>query len=419
MGLTDGGQVRMKYMNTYKAVIMAFAMLPFVLSSCSKDVHDTAESFAISFSASDDVRAPGEMDDIAVDGYGFGVFAFDTGLYRYGDSNVNPNFMYNERVSYVEATSRWTYEPVKYWPNGEGDLAGTTGALASHLSFFAYAPYSDMAEDNPAGYCITTISDQSEPGNPWIVYRIHEDVSQQVDLLYAPTVIDRTLDQTKPDVAARIGFQFRHALACVGEKVRVSCSANLKAALAGEAAVNGEKIQVILQNVRIRYHLTERARLTLWSTGTPRGSGQVHRGLRHEHPPRGAGQADGGLPPCAGPRLAPLQHPCFRRWRCLGIGGRRRGFLYPCRCARRRADRDRNRRIHRTSHRRKRYDRYHGKPGDVLRDEQLPGGLRSGKETEQHRGCTPIEIQAERKKKQWKPPGHTVGTPPARVAVRN
>ena len=260
----------MKYMNTYKAVIMAFAMLPFVLSSCSKDVHETAESFAISFSASDDVRAPGEMDDIAVDGYGFGVFAFDTGLYRYGDSNVNPNFMYNERVSYVEATSRWTYEPVKYWPNGEGDLAGTTGALASHLSFFAYAPYSDMAEDNPAGYCITTISDQSEPGNPWIVYRIHEDVSQQVDLLYAPTVIDRTLDQTKPDVAARIGFQFRHALACVGEKVRVSCSANLKAALAGEAAVNGEKIQVILQNVRIRYHLTERARLTLWSTGTPR-----------------------------------------------------------------------------------------------------------------------------------------------------
>ena len=90
MGLTDGGQVRMKYMNTYKAVIVAFAMLLFVLSSCSKDVHETAEPFAISFSASDDVRAPGETDDIAVDGYGFGVFAFDTGLYRYGDSNVNP-----------------------------------------------------------------------------------------------------------------------------------------------------------------------------------------------------------------------------------------------------------------------------------------------------------------------------------------
>lgn len=251
-------------------MIMALAFLSIIASSCSKDVRETAGSVALSFSASDVARAPGEMDDIAVDGYGFGVFGFDTGLYRYGDSHVNPNFMYNEKVSYDAATARWSYEPVKYWPNGEGELAGTTGALVNHLSFFAYAPYSDMAEDNPAGYCIPTISDQSEPGNPWIVYRIHEDVSQQVDLLYAPTVVDRTLDQAKPDVAARIGFQFRHALACVGEKVRVSCSANLKAALAGEATSQGGKIQVILQNVRIRFHLTERARLTLWSTGTPR-----------------------------------------------------------------------------------------------------------------------------------------------------
>ena len=259
----------MAHMDSFKAIIIALVFFS-LAASCSKEAGQATGPITITFSATDDTRAPGERDDIAVDGYGFGVFAFDTGLYRYSDSNVNPNFMYNQEVSYDAATSRWSYEPVKYWPNGEGELAGTTGAQVNHLSFFAYAPYSDMNEDNPAGYCITTISDQSEPGNPWIVYRIHEDVSQQVDLLYAPTVVDRTIDQTKPDIAARISFGFRHALACVGEQVRVSCSANLRATLSSEAAANGGKIQVVLQNVRVRYHLTERARLTLWSTGTPR-----------------------------------------------------------------------------------------------------------------------------------------------------
>ena len=235
--------------------------------SCTKEAAPSVdEPAAISFGAFAGSRASGEMENIAVDGYAFGVFAFDTGLYRYSDSNVNPNFMYNEKVSYDAGETRWTYSPVKYWPNGEGDVSGNTGVRASMLSFFAYAPYSDTEEDNPAGYCITAMSGQSEPGNPWIVYRIHEDVSQQVDLLFAPGVTD----QVKPETDARISFDFRHALACVGEKVYVSCSSALKAALDDEAASDGGKIQVILDNVSVRYHLTERARLTLWNTGQPR-----------------------------------------------------------------------------------------------------------------------------------------------------
>ena len=253
----------MDAIKTISLILGAAAVL-----SCSKQekAPSVEPPLAVTFGAVGETRAPGETADVATDGYAFGVFAFDTGLYRYSDSNVNPNFMYNERVSYDAAEGLWSYSPVKYWPNGEGEVSGNTGVRASLLSFFAYAPYSDMQEDNPAGYCITSMSGQAEPGNPWIVYRIHEDVSQQVDLLCAPAVVD----QVKPDVDARIGFGFTHALACAGEKVYVTCSSALRAAADAEAEADGGKVQVILDAVSVRYHLTERARLTLWSTGQPR-----------------------------------------------------------------------------------------------------------------------------------------------------
>ena len=208
-------------------------------------------------------RAPGEVDDLSLDGYSFGVLAYNTGRYSYADSNVNPNFMYNEDVTYSAETGRWSYSPVKYWPNGEGEASLNTGINQEYLTFFAYAPYSDMKEDNPAGYCIPTISAQTEVGNPWLVYRIHADVTQQVDLLYAAPL----LDQVKPEVDDRVQFNFKHALACVAEKVSVSCSPAMTYYLDEESAESGVKIQVILNTVRARYHLTERARLPLWNTG--------------------------------------------------------------------------------------------------------------------------------------------------------
>lgn len=208
-------------------------------------------------------RAPGEVDDLSLDGYSFGVLAYNTGRYSYADSNVNPNFMYNEDITYSSETDRWSYSPVKYWPNGDGEASLNTGINQEYLTFFAYAPYSDMKEDNPAGYCIPTISAQAEVGNPWLVYRIHADVTQQVDLLYAAPL----LDQVKPEVDDLVQFNFKHALACVAEKVSVSCSPAMTYYLDEESAESGVKIQVILNTVRARYHLTERARLPLWNTG--------------------------------------------------------------------------------------------------------------------------------------------------------
>src|SRR5574344_2552498 len=54
---------------------------------------------------------------------GFGVFAYYTGQNAYAKTTTAPNFMYNTKV-YGTA---FTYSPVRYWPNNDGDK----------LSFFA------------------------------------------------------------------------------------------------------------------------------------------------------------------------------------------------------------------------------------------------------------------------------------------
>lgn len=200
---------------------------------------------------------------------GFGVFGCYTGLRKYRESSVSPDFMYNEHVTWSNSTHTWEYTPLKYWPNGEGDVEGTTGQLPHYLSFFAYAPYSDGDEKhpatNPAGYCIPSFSHQGEPGNPWVTYRLHTDVDKQVDLLCA----DPLLDQTKPDKAERLQFQFNHALACVGDKVSIDCSSAMKSQLSTRLDGGISNIRLDVTKLEIVYTLTSKARLVLWNGGEP------------------------------------------------------------------------------------------------------------------------------------------------------
>lgn len=242
------------------AILLLLAAL-----SCGKEEAGLSGGgrYAVGFSAgTPGTRAVGEINDMAVDGFSFGVFSYNTGHYRYADNSVNPNFMYNQQVTY--SGDKWEYTPVKYWPNGEGEVApgAITGDQPDYLSFFAYAPYADGTGDTPADFCLASMSTQPEQGNPWIIYRIHTDVAQQVDLLCARPV----LDATKPDVGARVHFEFRHALACVGERVLGDCSYDMKSSLSAEARETGQRLQVVLQDVDIVYHLTEHAKLSLWSS---------------------------------------------------------------------------------------------------------------------------------------------------------
>jgi hypothetical protein len=195
---------------------------------------------------------------------GFGVFACYTGLHKYEDSNVHPDFMYNEHVFSNDNGATWIYSPLKYWPNGEGEVAGLTGINPHYVSFMAYAPWCDDTHPN---YCITSFSLQGEVGNPWLTYRLayqtkeeEEFLGRQVDLLYATQ-----LDQKKPTIAYRVPFVFNHALACVGDKITIECSSGLKSQIQGRINGTITKAKVVVSSLKIEYTLTSKGRLVLWS----------------------------------------------------------------------------------------------------------------------------------------------------------
>ena len=211
-----------------------------------------------------------EMNNDLLQTKGFGVMACYTGLHGYSDSNVRPDFIYNQHVTYDNG--EWTYTPVKYWPNGEGEVDGNTGSNKHYVSFLAYAPYSnDQSPDpanNPADYCIPTFSKQGEIGNPWLTYRLHTDVANQVDLLYAAhTNTNPILDWTKPEINTKVKFEFHHALGCVGDLVTVKLSDALKNQVDSRVAGFVTNCKVEVTGFEIDYFLTSKARLVLWNKG--------------------------------------------------------------------------------------------------------------------------------------------------------
>jgi hypothetical protein len=130
-------------------------------------------------------------DESALQGAGFGVFAYYTGATAWvsAKTSATPNFMYNQQVIY---SSGWTYTPVKYWPNADGEK----------VSFFAYAPYTS----NTTGFSTNTAA-----GAPIISYTWEASN----DLLY-----DKQIDQVKGTVSSAVTFTFKHALAKVEFKIR-------------------------------------------------------------------------------------------------------------------------------------------------------------------------------------------------------
>ena len=193
------------------------------------------------------------------DAGGFGVYACYTGLYRYLESNVNPDYMYNEHVSWSEDKDAWVYSPVKYWPNGKGNINPNinTGEIPHYVSFMGYAPYRSAPD-----VCLYRFSTQKEKGNPWLEYRLHPDVNSQVDLLYARPL----LDQKKQAVNERLLMIFYHALGCIGDRVTLRCGGDFVTWLQEQWTAHGyTEMTVQLTKVSLDYTLTERGRLVLWN----------------------------------------------------------------------------------------------------------------------------------------------------------
>ena len=139
-----------------------------------------------------------DIDDIRLTG--FRVNAYYTGTTQFSAETAYEGdaiFIKDTKVTYNAEKSAWTYSPLKYWPNNEGDM----------LSFFAYAPYSS-----------DRITFPSENNKSKIRFAVDSDVKNQVDLIYHKADGDtdlgheKTIDLEKPSVNSEVKFNFRHAL---------------------------------------------------------------------------------------------------------------------------------------------------------------------------------------------------------------
>ncbi|MDD5862578.1 MAG: fimbrillin family protein [Prevotella sp.] len=151
---------------------------------------------------------------------GFGVFACSTGAEDYAADTFYPGFMYDQLVSgtVADRVVTWSYDPVKYWPNGVNvDGTGSNGKL----SFFAYAPYTAAAASglvtSGATTGITAFTGNGSTAHPAVTYRLAQDDGKNTDLLWGRGA-DGTpvLNQTKLTAGGQVKFYFCHALTKVG-----------------------------------------------------------------------------------------------------------------------------------------------------------------------------------------------------------
>ena len=263
-----------------KIQYMTFLMYGLMLASCSDEVSlesggavvsTTQVAGAITFSTEDgNLRVGGTRAEGAISSNdelhaaGFGVFACHHGQHPYSSSNVSSNFMWNQQVTWHAGSGKWKYEPMKYWPQGDGDEDNR-----EYLSFFAYGPY---AEANETG-CVTDFSNNKEVGDPWLVYQLGGSrdswQSAQKDLLYA-----FAKDQQQPSTGgeittSRINLNFRHALAGAGDEISVAVSSDLQAKLKEQAAAAGREVSLILDRIILNYTLVRKGKLVLNSSDTP------------------------------------------------------------------------------------------------------------------------------------------------------
>lgn len=232
-----------------------------LMMACSNETMLTEESApsmenAITFTAEMDngTRASGETSSLTG---AIGVFASYTGDVRYNLSTVSPNYMYNQQVT--QSGSEWTYTPVKYWPG-----TSETDGYKDYVSFFAYYPYITTADAAAATDGIIGFSNEDDSGDPWLVYQLPANApTTQTDLLYGvKTDGSPMLDVQKQNVSGKVAFNFRHALACVGDQMTIRCSDALKALLAARS--------LYINSVTIHYkNLTNKARLILNSNSSP------------------------------------------------------------------------------------------------------------------------------------------------------
>lgn len=232
--------------HTWTCAATAVLCLLLILTSCSgdsplddshTDTPDNTPNMAVTFDSytTSTTRATDETSYLQKNG--FGVFAYYTEAKEWkATTDPTPNFMYNQEVNY--SSNSWTYDPIKYWPNDNtpADNLGATGSQThSYLSFFAYAPYTNVDVSSGTAVAkattgITALTSNTIPGDPKVTYTAptSPDLSTAVDLMWG-TATDYQSDYIysnwsttaglpltdlfKPSVQQTVKFKFQHALA--------------------------------------------------------------------------------------------------------------------------------------------------------------------------------------------------------------
>ena len=226
-------------------------------------------------------RAPGEINQANIGilaEKGFGVFACYTGKLKYENTTVSPDYMYNQKVIGETTTDglKWVYNPIKYWPNTTDQ---DNGNFNEYVTFFAYAPYVAEPQDDGKGGIID-MSKKYDLGDPWINFRLpvnpwSEGEGGQIDLMYGVRGYhmndngtfydDLFIDQQKGiyDTTGKLNFQFRHALACIGDEITIQLTPEMANYLQGYATITVSKLTITYKN------LTTKGRLVLNSPSGP------------------------------------------------------------------------------------------------------------------------------------------------------
>ncbi len=218
------------------------------------------------------ITVDGAGGTVSLQSQGFGVFACHTGTHPYVSTSTTANLLYNQLVTYDNVNSVWQYSPLVYWPNSTEDAG-------EYVSFFAYGPHSTNATG-----CIADMSRSDEVGDPWILYQLggtdNNWQTSQVDLVYC-----FLKDQTRkyPITSNVVEFDFKHALACIGDRITVSCDESVTTRLKGLYIASN--VELTITSINIDYLLTPKGRLVLNNNSEPNwqavesGNTKVHRYL--------------------------------------------------------------------------------------------------------------------------------------------
>lgn len=202
------------------------------LAACSENEiteQNPAVNKAIGFDTYTGVQTRGtEVDLDAVKTSGIGVMAYQTSG-AYSTTGGKSEFMKNQGVTWNASTSKWEYDPVKYWPAGTDEK----------VSFFAYAPYAST--DGAHGI---TPESPTPGNNPHIAFALQANQKDMVDLVVSnpEDATNGTLSMT----SGTVNFKFMHTLTRVAMEAKtdtdISANTDTKVFVTGVSLTHTNKL---------------------------------------------------------------------------------------------------------------------------------------------------------------------------------